>query len=91
MNPPSDGTPTKKQRRAHSQARRCGNPVVREQEQSADTARRAIAKEEPGVQEHESLQRNEQQQERFQGCENVSQNNRQQQGKSHLLDVGGLV
>jgi len=54
MNPcSSDGTPTKKQRRAHSQAQRRRNPVLREQEQSADTMRRAIAREEPGVREHE--------------------------------------
>ena len=48
-------TPTKKQRRAHSQARRRRNPVLQEQEQSADTMRRAIARarEEPGVREHE--------------------------------------
>jgi len=57
MNPSSNGTPTKKQRRAHSQAQRCRNPVLREQEQSADTVRRAIAREEPGVIECESLQR----------------------------------
>ena len=56
MNPSSDGTPTKKQRRAHSQAQRRRNPVLREQEQSADTVRRAIAREEPGVQGHELLQ-----------------------------------
>ncbi len=46
-------TPTKKQKRAHSQARRRRNPVLREQEQSANTMRRAIAREEPGVREHE--------------------------------------
>ena len=56
MNPSSDGTPTKKQRRAHSQAQRSGNPAVREQEQSANTVRRAIARDEPGVPEHESEQ-----------------------------------
>ena len=42
-------TPTKKQRMAHSQSQRRGNPVVREREQSADTVRQAIAREEPGV------------------------------------------
>ena len=57
MNPFSNGTPTKKQRRAHSQAQRSGNPAVHEQEQSANTVRRAIAREEPGVRGHESLQR----------------------------------
>jgi len=53
MNPSSDGTPTKKQRRAHSQAQRRRNPVLREQEQSASTVREAIAREEPGVREQE--------------------------------------
>jgi hypothetical protein len=54
MNPcSSNGTPTKKQRRAHSQAQGHRNPVLREQEQSADTMRQAIAREEPGVREHE--------------------------------------
>ena len=43
------------QRRAHSQAWRCRNPVLREQEQSADTVRRAIAREEPGMLEHEEV------------------------------------
>jgi len=55
MNPPSDDTRTKKQRRAHSQAQRRGNPVVREREQSSNTMRRAIAREEPGVRGLESL------------------------------------
>jgi len=53
MNPSSDGTPAKKQRRAHSQAQRRRNPVLREQEQPADTVRWDIAREEPGVREQE--------------------------------------
>ena len=40
MNRPFNGTPTKKQRRAHSQAQRHGNPVVHEREQSAQAQRR---------------------------------------------------
>ena len=60
MNPSSsDGytnKETNKQRRAHSQSQRHGNPVVCEREQSANTVRQAIAREEPGVQGHESEQ-----------------------------------
>jgi hypothetical protein len=53
MNPSFNGTPTKKHKRAHSQAQRRRKAVLQEQEQSANTMRQAIAREEPGVQEHE--------------------------------------
>ena len=58
MNPQSDcTTPTKKQTKALRQAQRRANPVLRSLEQSSDTARKRIAREEPGVREHEIEQR----------------------------------
>jgi hypothetical protein len=73
---------------------------VREQEQSADTVRRAIARDKPGVQEHESEQRaaarevpgvQEQEQSaplyaQTSGYENTSQNKVQQQ-ESIIMNI----
>ena len=56
MNPHSDCTPTKKQTKALYQARRHANPVKRSLEQSSDTARKRIAREEPGVREQRQEQ-----------------------------------
>jgi hypothetical protein len=63
-------------------------PGVQEQEQPADTVRRAIAREEPDVQEHESLnmQNNGQQQERSQGCKNMSHYNEPLQERSRVRE-----
>ena len=57
MNPHSDCTPMRNQRRAAYQAQRHADPVARSLEQSADTVQRAITCTNLGVQEHESGQR----------------------------------
>ena len=49
MNPHSDCTPTRSQRRAAYQAQRCADPVLRSLEQSSDTEQRAIARTNPVV------------------------------------------
>jgi len=47
----------KNQTNALYQAQRRANPVVRSLDQSSNTGRRCIAREEPGVRDHESEQR----------------------------------
>ena len=47
----------KNQTKALYKATRRANPVLRSLEQSSDTARKRIAREEPGVREHETEQR----------------------------------
>ena len=56
MNPLSNCTPTRNQRRATYQAQRHADPVVRSLEQSADTEQEAIEHTFLGVGEHESAQ-----------------------------------